>query len=280
MSDFDLLEKDKDYLDMLIETKMINHVGSGPVDPAPKEKETKSPVEDGTGQGTKQASTGHPNVIPPIEYLKKELSKESLEYALEMCGGDHGDDEEKVTKKKVSKEDISHALGSFSIEVREAELSGQANAAAADAGDQSFDMTPISMDQIKEPGGDKDKGDEGEGSAVGEQMMAARGSTADKIAARQSGATSRPIAGSPADRAAKASAFEKQKAAWNQAAASTAAQPEQVQKSRQPVPTAPATRPLTPGGMLPKPTPGTRPLTPGGMLPKPTQGKRSLRTRI
>ena len=162
--------------------------------------------------------------------------------------------------------------------VSEAELSGQANAVAKDAGDSSFDMEEVNPADIKEP--TDDKGDEGEGSAVGEQMMAARGSTADKIAARQSGAVSIPIAGSPADRAAKASAFEKQKAAWNQSAASTAAQPEQVQKARQPVPTAPATRPLTPGGMLPKPRPVTRPLTPGGMLPKPTQGKRSLRTRI
>ena len=66
------------YKDLLIETTIITHTGSGPVDPAPKEKETKSPVEDGTGQGTKQAATGHPNVIPPIAYLKKELAKEGI----------------------------------------------------------------------------------------------------------------------------------------------------------------------------------------------------------
>jgi hypothetical protein len=76
---FKLLEEERTYLELLKETKMLKHVGSGPVDPAPKEKETKSPVEDGTGTGTKQAATGHPNKIPPIAYLKKELAKEGIQ---------------------------------------------------------------------------------------------------------------------------------------------------------------------------------------------------------
>lgn len=75
---FKLIEQEKTYLNLLKEMKMLQHTGSGPVDPAPKEKETKSPVEDGTGAGTKQSSTGHPNVIPPIAYLKKELAKEGI----------------------------------------------------------------------------------------------------------------------------------------------------------------------------------------------------------
>lgn len=76
---YNLLEKEEMYLDLLKETKMLKHVGSGPVDPAPKEKEAKSPVEDGTGEGTKQAATGHPNKIPPVSYLKKTLAKEDVE---------------------------------------------------------------------------------------------------------------------------------------------------------------------------------------------------------
>jgi hypothetical protein len=76
---FKLMQQEKNYLQILKEMEMIKHVGSGPKDPAPKEKETKSPVEDGTGAGTKQASTGHPNVIPPISYLKKELAKEEVD---------------------------------------------------------------------------------------------------------------------------------------------------------------------------------------------------------
>lgn len=75
---YKLLQEEKLYLDLLKETKMLQHTGSGPLDPAPKEKDTKSPVEDGTGQGTKQAATGHPNVIPPLAYLKKELAKEGI----------------------------------------------------------------------------------------------------------------------------------------------------------------------------------------------------------
>ena len=75
---YKLIEQESTYLELLKEMKTLQHTGSGPVNPAPKEKETKSPVEDGTGTGTKQAATGHPNVIPPIAYLKKELAKEGI----------------------------------------------------------------------------------------------------------------------------------------------------------------------------------------------------------
>ena len=47
-----------------------------------------------------------------------------------------------------------------------------------------------------------------------EQMMAPRGSTFDKMAARTSGASAGPVANSPMARAAKQSAFEKAKAGW------------------------------------------------------------------
>ena len=67
------------YKDLLIETNMISHTGSGPVDPAAKEKDTKSPVEDTTGPGTGQAGTCFPNKIPPMTALKKLLAKEGVE---------------------------------------------------------------------------------------------------------------------------------------------------------------------------------------------------------
>lgn len=69
---------EKTYKEMLQET-VIKHIGSGPVSPAPKEKETKSPVEDAKGQGTEQAGTKSPNKIPPISALKKEFAKEGIE---------------------------------------------------------------------------------------------------------------------------------------------------------------------------------------------------------
>jgi hypothetical protein len=69
---------EKTYTDMLKETVMLKHVGSGPVDPAPKEKETKSPVVDSKGEGTQQAGTKDPNKIPALSALKKELAKEGV----------------------------------------------------------------------------------------------------------------------------------------------------------------------------------------------------------
>ena len=73
---------EKTYKQMLQET-VIKHIGSGPVSPAPKEKETKSPVEDSKGQGTEQAGTKSPNTIPPLAALKKDLAKEGIELTAE-----------------------------------------------------------------------------------------------------------------------------------------------------------------------------------------------------
>lgn len=70
--------KEKTYVQMLKETAMMTHVGSGPKDPAPKEKETKSPVTDSKGEGTQQAGTKDPNKIPALSALKKELAKEGI----------------------------------------------------------------------------------------------------------------------------------------------------------------------------------------------------------
>jgi hypothetical protein len=70
--------EEKNYLTMLKETVMLKHVGSGPVDPAPEEKEVKNPVADTKGEGTQQAGTKDPNKIPAISALKKELAKEGV----------------------------------------------------------------------------------------------------------------------------------------------------------------------------------------------------------
>jgi hypothetical protein len=94
---FKLMEEEKQYLNLLRETKMLKHVGSGPVDPAPKEKETNSPVEDAKGQGTAQAATDHPNKIPPISYLKKELAKEEVDQII--SGGVEKEIEEIISGK-------------------------------------------------------------------------------------------------------------------------------------------------------------------------------------
>lgn len=100
---FKLMEQEKKYLDILKEAEIIKHVGSGPKDPAPEEKEAKSPVEDSTGTGTKQAATGHPNEIPPVPYLKKELAKEEVTRIIE--GGVEADIRAILEgKKKVSEQ--------------------------------------------------------------------------------------------------------------------------------------------------------------------------------
>jgi hypothetical protein len=110
---------------------------------------------------------------------------------------------------------------------------------------------------------------------VDEQMMAARGSSFDKMAARQSGAVA-PVSKPPVDRSA---AYEKQKQVWSQqAAAKRAAVPPQVARQRTPIPAAPRTpvaiKPAAPAA------PVTRPLTPGGMMRRPAQPPRPLRTRL
>ena len=72
---------------------------------------------------------------------------------------------------------------------------------------------------------------------VGEAWFAPRGSTADKIAARSgtgSQQPSGPLPGSPAHRAARAAAFEKQKQRWaQQKAAKAAALPPDVAARKQ-----------------------------------------------
>ena len=73
------MAQEKSYISLLKETAMLNtHVGSGPKDPASKEKETKSPDEDSKGEGTQQAGTKDPNKIPAISSLKKDLAKEGV----------------------------------------------------------------------------------------------------------------------------------------------------------------------------------------------------------
>ena len=140
--------------------------------------------------------------------------REDLANAIEMCGMDHGDpDHKKKHKKKMS----------------EAELSGQANAAAAEAGDQSLDMEKIDPDDLDKKG---DGSDEGSGEAVGEQGSTFHPMDLKTKNRMSQDKTPRRIAGSPADRQAKAAAFEKQKAIWN----AKQKLPEQVQHQRNPVP--------------------------------------------
>jgi hypothetical protein len=229
---------------------------------------------------TKGRAKGSPEVYSTSQ---ESVTLEDVEDTLEHCGRDHSKDKkkkemseakfvdvlkdkfadkiEKGAKKRTistvgkSAEDLARLRGlskksskargkvvkrrldkKFAAE--QAELSGQANAAAQDAGDQSLDM-----EKIKD---DDDKDD-----AVGEQVMAPRGSTLDKMDARAGlkGTTpSGPIAGTAPDRAAKLAAFEKQKAVWAaQAKAKAAALPPQVARQRRPV--APTQAPVrtTPG---------------------------------
>ena len=86
-----------------------------------------------------------------------------------------------------------------------------------------------------------------------EQMVAQRGSTFDKIAARSPGASGggpTNISGGPADVAARKAAFEKQRASWNA--------PKQVQRQRTPIPTGAAVSP--PVAIKPVAPPAVRPV--------------------
>lgn len=76
---FKLMEQERKYLDILKETKMLNHVGKGPVDPAPKEKAATTSTDPATGQGTVQAATVSPNQIPKVSDLAKQLAKEGID---------------------------------------------------------------------------------------------------------------------------------------------------------------------------------------------------------
>jgi hypothetical protein len=73
---YTLINNEKQYLS---ELKVMSHTGSGPVDPAPEEKEVKSPEADTKGVGTQQSGTKDPGKIPSIPSLKKDLAKEGIE---------------------------------------------------------------------------------------------------------------------------------------------------------------------------------------------------------
>ena len=76
---FKLMQEERKYLDILKETKMLRHVGKGPVDPAPSEKEAKTSTDDAKGQGTVQAATMTPNQVPKVKDIAKYLAKEGID---------------------------------------------------------------------------------------------------------------------------------------------------------------------------------------------------------
>lgn len=254
---YDLIEKDAQYLS---ELKIMSHTGSGPVDPAPKEKETKSPVEDEKGQGTEQAGTEFPNKIPPLAALKKYLAKEGieisgetpkdivaelrslsedkltiakklieelspkkvesppvaeikevtladeLEFALEMCGKDHK--KEKVKEAEEAPEGAEKEMkDEKENEEAEEEIKEQDEAAEVEADSDAEEKNEV--DDEKAEGGEAEK-------EMEEQMSL-------KNQARMSGASDdpAPVAGSPAEKAARMSAN---------------VPPAAIQKMRRPVP--------------------------------------------
>lgn len=77
---FKLMQEERRYLDILKETKMLRHVGKGPVNPAPSEKEASTSTDDAQGQGTVQAGTTTPNAIPKVKDLAKQLAKEGIDF--------------------------------------------------------------------------------------------------------------------------------------------------------------------------------------------------------
>ena len=77
---FKLMTEEKQYLDILKETKMLRHVGKGPVDPAPQEKPAKTSTDDAKGQGTVQSATMTPNQVPKVRDLAKYLAKEGIDF--------------------------------------------------------------------------------------------------------------------------------------------------------------------------------------------------------
>lgn len=76
---FKLMQEERNYLDILKETKMLRHVGKGPVDPAPQEKAAATSTDDTQGQGTVQAGTMTPNKIPKVRDLAHYLAKEGID---------------------------------------------------------------------------------------------------------------------------------------------------------------------------------------------------------
>ena len=94
---FDLMHKEKTYLQMLKEAEIMNYVGKGPEHPAPKEKEAKTSTDHGEGTGTEQAGTETPNELPPVSDLEKELAKEEKR----IIGGGLVEDIKSILEKKV-----------------------------------------------------------------------------------------------------------------------------------------------------------------------------------
>jgi hypothetical protein len=100
---FDLINQEKKYLKMLKEGEIMQHVGKGPVKPAPKEKEAKTSTDPAEGQGTEQAGTASPNEIPPVSDLEKELAKEEAR----IIAGGLVEDIRNILEKKVNLDELS-----------------------------------------------------------------------------------------------------------------------------------------------------------------------------
>ncbi len=215
---YKLLQQESTYLKLLKEMKMMTHVGSGPVEKAPKEKETSSPVEDGTGAGTKQAATGHPNAIPPIAYLKKELAKEGIfivgENAADLLSEIKAlpDEQEAIVRQKISEMKNNH------------------------------DKCPeCKCDPCECPGKDDQK-KVSKSEEVSELSLKQRARMAAIAAAnRGERLPVKRVAGSPSDIAAKTASFERRRAMWAKESVETVNEqiatslPTQVQKQRRPV---------------------------------------------
>jgi hypothetical protein len=222
---YDLIENEKQYLSELKETKMIHHIGSGPVDEAPKEKEVKDPEADTKGVGTQQAGTKDPGKIPSIPALKKELAKENmslaeeLEWALENCGKDHNKDKKKIKEQKSKpdyididkdgdKEEPMKKAAKEAEDEEDEELKEQDEAAEVEADSDAEEKT--------EPDDEKAEG----GADVEEQMSL-------KQQNRMRGSDQKQyVPGSPAEKEARMAA--------NTPPASI--QPAAVQKMRRPIP--------------------------------------------
>lgn len=224
---YDLIENELQYLSELKETTMIKHVGSGPKDPAPEEKDARDPEEDAKGVGTQQAGTKDPGKIPGHEKLGKELAKEGmsladeLEWALEMCGKDHSKD-----KKSMKEQDEMEAPEGAEKEMKDEEKADEAEAEMA-AEQAKPDFLDVDKDKDKEEPMKKaieDKEEKEEGEEDKEEM--AEEQLTLKQQNRMYGSKEKQyVPGSPAEKEARMAA--------NTPPASI--QPAAVQKMRRPV---------------------------------------------
>jgi len=220
---YDLIEKEGQYLSELKETTMIKHVGSGPKDPAPEEKDAKSPVDDSKGEGTQQAGTKDPNKIPPVSKLGKELAKEDmslveeLEWALENCGKDHSKDKKMMKEEQakpdfldVDKDNDEEEPMKKALKDKEKE-EGEEEVKEQDEMDAAGDIPEKELKDEKEA-----EGAEAEAEMAEEQMSI-------KNQARMAGRMDNPppVPGSPAEKEARRAAN---------------AQPAVIQKMRRPIP--------------------------------------------